>query len=59
MWGVHKILMHAITLRHELIAFYERRGYCRTGKISPFPDEIRFGISKVHGLQLERMEKLF
>jgi GNAT superfamily N-acetyltransferase len=26
-WSVSKFCMHVITLRHELIAFYERRGY--------------------------------
>ncbi|HQS58026.1 MAG: GNAT family N-acetyltransferase [Gallionellales bacterium 35-53-114] len=57
MWGADKMLMHVITLRHELIAFYERRGYRRTGKIKAFPDELRFGIPKVAGLEIELMEK--
>ncbi|MFA6901528.1 MAG: N-acetyltransferase [Gallionellaceae bacterium] len=57
MWGTDKMLMHVITLRHELIAFYERRGYRRTGKIKAFPDELRFGIPKVAGLEIELMEK--
>ena len=58
MWDVHKMLMHVITLRHELIAFYERRGYRRTGKLKAFPSELRFGISKVAGLEIELMEKV-
>jgi len=58
MWGVNKMLMHVITLRHELIAFYERRGYRRTGKIKAFPHEVRFGIPKVEGLKIELMEKI-
>ncbi|HUX89685.1 MAG TPA: GNAT family N-acetyltransferase [Gallionellaceae bacterium] len=57
MWGVAKMLMYVVTLRHELIAFYERRGYRRTGKIKEFPNEIRFGIPKVTGLEIELMEK--
>lgn len=58
MWGVDKMLMHVITLRQELIAFYERRGYRRTGKLKAFPNEVRFGIPRVEGLEIELMEKL-
>lgn len=58
MWGVKKMLMHVITLRHELIAFYERRGYRRTGQLKAFPGEFRFGIPKVAGLEIELMEKV-
>lgn len=56
-WHVGKILMYVVTLRHELIAFYERRGYRRTGKLKAFPNEVRFGIPKVADLQIELMEK--
>lgn len=59
MWGVNRMLMYVLTLRHELIAFYERRGYRRTGKLKAFPDDVRFGIPKVRGLQLELLEKVF
>jgi ribosomal protein S18 acetylase RimI-like enzyme len=58
MWGVDKMLMYVITLRHELIAYYERRGYHRTGKIKAFQLEARFGVPKVKDLQFELMEKL-
>jgi GNAT superfamily N-acetyltransferase len=39
--------MTVIDLREELIAWYERRGYARTGEMRPFPygDE-RFGLPK-------------
>jgi SUF system NifU family Fe-S assembly protein len=39
--------MTVISIRHELIAFYQRRGYRATGQTRPFPygDE-RFGIPK-------------
>lgn len=57
MWGVDKMLMYVITLRHELIAFYQRRGYHRTGKVKEFPQDVRFGIPKVPGLEIELMEK--
>lgn len=59
MWGVDKMLMYVITLRQKLIAFYQRRGYRRTGKVKEFPKEARFGVPKVADLQLELMEKSF
>ncbi|ADB39286.1 GNAT family N-acetyltransferase [Spirosoma linguale] len=40
------ITMTVITQRHELIAWYERRGYRPTGETQPFPDDPRFGIPK-------------
>lgn len=57
MWDVSKMLMYVVTLRHELIAFYERRGYSRTGKFKEFPQDVRFGIPKVAGLKIGLMEK--
>ena len=46
------------TQRDDLIAWYERRGYRRTGKMSPFPygDE-RFGIPKRPDLEFELLVK--
>lgn len=50
--------MTVIDIRDELIAFYERRGYVRTGTKKPFPygDE-RFGIPKRDDLRFEVLEK--
>jgi len=56
-WGAKKITMTVITLREELIAYYERRGYRRTGVICEFPSGENFGIPKVSGLALEVLEK--
>ncbi len=52
--------MTVIDIRDELIAFYERRGYHRTGITRPFPygDE-RFGIPKRDDLRFEILEKNF
>ncbi len=36
-WGVSTAIMEVITHRSELIEYYERRGYMRTGEINPFP----------------------
>jgi ribosomal protein S18 acetylase RimI-like enzyme len=56
-WGAKKITMSVITLRHELIAYYERRGYRRTGVFDDFPQDPRFGLPKVENLQFEYLEK--
>jgi ribosomal protein S18 acetylase RimI-like enzyme len=54
-----KIRIHVIHLRNELIAFYERRGFKKTGKSEAFPqNDPRFGIPKVSGLTLVEFEKL-
>jgi hypothetical protein len=39
--------MTVISVRKELIAFYERRGYKNTGETKPFPmTEPKFGLPK-------------
>lgn len=56
-WKVKKFLMHVISVRHELIAFYLRRGYRRTGTMRPFPLNPGMWQPKMTGLQLELLEK--
>lgn len=57
-WGVKRMQMQVITLRRELIAYYRRRGYRRTGEIRPFPvSDPKFGLPKVRGLLFEVLEK--
>jgi GNAT superfamily N-acetyltransferase len=51
-WKSKQMEMTVITLRTELIAFYERRGYCFTGEIRPFHADPRFGIQKRSGIEL-------
>lgn len=50
--------MTVISVREELIAWYERRGYRRTGELTPFPygDE-RFGIPQRDDLVFELLVK--
>jgi ribosomal protein S18 acetylase RimI-like enzyme len=57
-WKSIKVEMTVISIRDELIAWYERRGYRRTGVFKPFPygDE-RFGIPKRDDLRFELLEK--
>lgn len=59
-WRLPAMRMTVIDIRDELIAFYERRGYRRTGITKPFPygDE-RFGIPKRDDLRFEVLEKAF
>jgi ribosomal protein S18 acetylase RimI-like enzyme len=56
--GCSAMRMLVITLRSELIAWYERRGYRRTGELDVFPygDE-RFGIPLRDDLQFEVLTK--
>jgi len=57
-WGVPVMQMTVIDIREELIAFYERRGYQRTGIKKPFPyGDVRFGIPKRDDLRFEILEK--
>ncbi|TDC93556.1 N-acetyltransferase [Actinomadura sp. 7K507] len=57
-WGASEMRMTVITAREELIAWYVRRGYVRTGETSPFPygDE-RFGLPKRDDLEFELLVK--
>ncbi|MGD6747223.1 GNAT family N-acetyltransferase [Streptomyces sp. BH106] len=57
-WGVSEMHMTVIDAREELIAWYERRGYRRTGRFTPFPygDE-RFGIPQRDDLRFELLVK--
>ena len=57
-WKCRKMEMTVITVRDELIAWYERRGYRRTGMYKPFPyGDIRFGIPKRDDLRFELLTK--
>ena len=57
-WGAGEMHMTVISAREELIAWYERRGYRRTGRMTPFPygDE-RFGLPRRDDLQFELLVK--
>lgn len=57
-WRLPAMRMTVIDIRDELIAFYERRGYRRTGILKPFPygDE-RFGLPQRDDLRFEVLEK--
>ena len=57
-WACQRMEMTVIDIRRELIDFYLRRGYRRTGIFKPFPygDE-RYGIPLRDDLRFEILEK--
>lgn len=56
--GLASLCMTVIDLREELIAYYERRGYRRTGIKRPFPyGDARFGQPRRDDLRFEVLEK--
>ncbi len=57
-WGCALMTMTVIDVRAELIAWYERRGYRRTGRFKPFPyGDARFGLPRRGDLRFEVLEK--
>ncbi|MGA8277166.1 MAG: GNAT family N-acetyltransferase [Rhodanobacteraceae bacterium] len=57
-WNCREMQMTVISVRDDLIAWYERRGYRRSGIYKPFPygDE-RYGIPKRLDLRFEVLVK--
>jgi len=57
-WGCRLMEMTVIVQRDELIAWYERRGYRRTGTYKPFPyGQERFGVPRRDDLRFELLVK--
>lgn len=53
-----EMAMQVIDIRDSLIAYYERRGYRRTGQKIPFPyGNSRFGLPRVSDLRFELLTK--
>lgn len=57
-WRVAGFHMTVISLRTELIEFYERLGYMRTGELKDFPEKSVLWQPKVEGLTFEYLAKL-
>lgn len=54
--GCRSIVMTVISIRTELINWYQRRGYLPNGKTMPFTADTRFGIPKqpLHFIEMEK-----
>jgi ribosomal protein S18 acetylase RimI-like enzyme len=57
-WVFQRFVLSVISCRPELIAYYERRGYRRTGMTQAFPVNPSLWQAKVAGLRLEFLEKI-
>ena len=56
--GAARMRMTVIDCRDELVAYYVRRGYVRTGVFKSFPyDDPRYGVPKRPDLRFEVLEK--
>jgi ribosomal protein S18 acetylase RimI-like enzyme len=55
--AINIITMTVISVRTELIAWYERRGFMKTGETKPFPQDPKFGLPKQH-LEFVVLEKI-
>ena len=56
--GARRARMRVLSVRDSLIAWYERRGYARTGETQPFPyDDQRFGTPRRADLAFTVLEK--
>lgn len=57
-WGFKKAKITVLNVREELIAWYVRFGYHRSGQGVDFPKDPRYGIPKVQNLKLIELEKI-
>lgn len=57
-WGVSRITLGVLNPRHELMAWYERRGFMKNGITEEFPyGQDQFGLPKTKGLHFVMFEK--
>ncbi len=56
-FGSEKFIMDVVSSRSELIAFYLRRGYRKTGIVQDYPVSAGVGTPKFSGLKIEVLEK--
>lgn len=56
-WSLKRCVISVIPSRKELVEYYQRRGYQRTGIKKEFPINPRLWEPKVSGLTLELLEK--
>ena len=54
---VNKIAMQVVSQRTELVDFYLRRGYKKTGLVKPYPNHLNSGVPKQKNLTIDYLEK--
>jgi GNAT superfamily N-acetyltransferase len=59
LFGTEKFVMVVVSLRSELIAFYLRRGYQKTGAVMDYPLSAGAGAPKYANLKVEVLVKHF
>lgn len=57
-WRCQRMCMEVITLREELIAFYNKKGYRCSGLYIPFPSSSLWS-EKIENLEMEILEKMY
>ncbi|WP_412025783.1 GNAT family N-acetyltransferase [Burkholderia cepacia] len=56
-WNIGKAVMVVLSVRHELIDFYLRRGYARTGELMRYPLDAGVGMPRDENLTIETLTK--
>lgn len=56
-FGAEKFILVVVSARSELIAFYLRRGYQKTGSLMDYPISAGAGVPRNSGLKIEVLEK--
>ena len=44
---IRQLVMSVLNVRHELITYYERRGYCKTGETQAYPLDANVGVPQI------------
>lgn len=57
-WSARCLLMSVLSSRPELLAFYERRGYARTGELTAYPVGAGVGTPRSEALHVLSLEKM-
>lgn len=58
-WSLNEIHISVIDTRLELIPWYERRGFKKSGRKLDFPDDPRIGTPRAGKIQFDEMIKKF
>jgi ribosomal protein S18 acetylase RimI-like enzyme len=56
-WGVHRLGLNALSTREELILWYIRCGYRKTGELTPFPKKHVAGVALPDDMCFVELEK--